>query len=44
MQAKQIAQKMFTDIVKEYENEKMIKQGGFVKKTTPKKILSKIEE
>lgn len=40
MEAKIIARQMFKEIVEEYENEKMIKQGGFIKKTTPREILS----
>lgn len=38
--SKQIAQNLFNEIVKEYENEKMLKNGGFVEKTTTTKFLS----
>ena len=39
--SKQIAQKLFREIVEEYENEKMIKNNGFIQKTTIKEYLSR---
>ena len=42
MNIKQIANKMFLDIVQDYENEKMMKNGGFVCRTTSKVFLKKL--
>lgn len=42
MDIKQIAEEMFNDIVRDYENEKMIKNKGFVCKTTSSEFLRKI--
>lgn len=39
MNIKKIVEEMFDDIVFEYENEQMIKNGGIVKKTTSLEIL-----
>lgn len=39
--SKQIAQELFKEIVQEYENEKMIKNGGFVQRTTSSEFLSR---
>lgn len=41
MKIKNLAKKMFDEIVEDYENEKMIKDGGLVKRTTSKEFLSK---
>ena len=42
MNIKQIVDKMFLDIVQDYENEKMMKNGGFVCRTTSKVFLKKL--
>ena len=39
MNIEKIVEEMFGDITKEYENEKMIKNKGIVKKTTAKVFL-----
>ncbi|MBO5180188.1 MAG: hypothetical protein J6B87_07590 [Clostridia bacterium] len=39
--SKQIAQQLFKEIVQDYENEKMIKNGGFVQRTTSSEFLSR---
>lgn len=39
--SKQIAEKLFKEIVQDYENEKMIKNGGFVQRTTSSEFLSR---
>lgn len=39
MNIKQIAQQMFEDIKKDYENEKMIQYGGYIQKTTAQEFL-----
>lgn len=38
--SKQIAEELFNEIVRDYENEKMLRNGGFVEKTTSAKFLS----
>lgn len=37
---KQMAQQLFKEIVEEYENEKMLKNGGFVQRTTSSQFLA----
>lgn len=39
MNIKKIVEEMFGEIVLEYENEQMIRNGGIVKKTTSSEIL-----
>lgn len=39
--SKQIAEELFKEIVQDYENEKMIKNGGFVQRTTSSEFLSR---
>lgn len=39
MNLKNFVEQIFQEIVYEYENEKMIKNGGFIKKTTALEIL-----
>lgn len=42
MNIKQLAEKMFFDIVQDYENEKMMKNGGFVCRTKTSEFLKKM--
>lgn len=39
MNKKELAKKMFQEIVKDYENEKMIENKGFVQRTTTEEFL-----
>lgn len=43
MDIKKLCEKMFSDIVYDYENELMRKNKGVVRRTTSKKILSQRE-
>lgn len=44
MNIKKIVEEMFGEIVKDYENENMIKNGGYVKKTTACEIVGGKED
>ena len=39
MNIQKIVDKMFNEIVKDYENEKMIQNGGYTNKTTAQEFL-----
>lgn len=43
MNLEQYVKQMFEEIVKEYENEKMIKNGGLIQKTTAYEILGGVD-
>ena len=43
MNIKNFTNKMFKEIVQEYENEKMIQEGGCLKKTTAYEFLGGIK-
>ena len=42
MDIKQMTERMFTEIVRDYENEKMMRNGGFVCRTTSSEFLKKM--
>lgn len=44
MDSKQIAQQLFDEIVERYENEKMLKNGGFVRRTTATELLMRLKK
>jgi len=43
MNIKKYTEQMFNEIVKEYENEKMIKNKGYIQKTTAYEILGGVD-
>lgn len=43
MNIKNLVDEMFDEIVKEYENDKMIENGGFLKRTTAHEFLGGVK-